>query len=50
MKESFTWRNAAKYFTLGQAVDMYKHNIATIITDGKDVTFEIEEPTSHQTK
>lgn len=42
MKESFTLRNAASYFTLGQAIDMYEHNIATIITDGKDVTFEIE--------
>ncbi len=42
MNESFTWRNAARYFTLGQAIDMYKHNIAVIVNDGRDVTLGIE--------
>lgn len=37
-----TYEKAAKEMTLEQAINTYKHGIATIITDGRDVTFEIE--------
>ena len=39
---SLTYKNAAKEMTLEQAINIYKHGIATIITDGRDVIFEIE--------
>ena len=42
-----TYENAAEEITLEEAIKFYENGIATIITDGKDVTFEIEkEPTS----
>ena len=37
-----TYENAAKEITLEQAINAYKYGIATIITDGRDVAFEIE--------
>lgn len=37
--------------TLGQAIWMHERlGICTIIHDGKDITFEIEEPIRRQTK
>jgi len=48
---SVTYENSADQITLGQAIELYEMGIATIITDGKDVTFMAEkEPTSRQTK
>lgn len=40
-----TYKNSANQITLEQAMWMYKRlGICTVINDGKDVTFEIEEP------
>ena len=45
-----TYENAAKEITLEQAVEAYKHGIAVEVNDGKDITLEIEEPTSRPAK
>lgn len=37
-----TYENAAKNMTVGQAIRLHENNVAVIITDGRDVTFEIE--------
>jgi len=47
---SLTYENAAKEITLEQAINIYKHGIATIITDGRDVTFEIEKKKADQSQ
>ena len=43
---SLTYKDSANQITLEQAINIYKHGIATIITDGRDVTFEIEKKES----
>ena len=49
MKVKF--ESSADQVTLGQAVELYKLGVATVITDGRDVTLEIEkEPTTDQVK
>lgn len=46
-----TYENAANQITLEQAMWMYKRlGICTVINDGKDITLEIEEPTSQPAK
>ena len=45
-----TYENAADQMTIQDAIELYEIGIATIITDGKDVTLEIEEPTTDQSK
>ena len=47
---SLTYKNAAKEMTLEQAINVYKYGIATIINDGKDVTFEIEKKKADQSQ
>ena len=37
-----TYKNAADQITIQDAIELYKMGAATIINDGKDVTFEIE--------
>ena len=39
---SITFENAAKNIALEQATRLHENNIAVIVNDGKDVTFEIE--------
>lgn len=39
---SITYENSANDITLELAVKLYEMGIATIINNGKDVTFEIE--------
>ena len=39
---SITYENSTNDITLELAVKLYEMGIATIITDGRDVTFEIE--------
>ena len=49
MKVKF--KNSADQITLEQAMWMYKRlGICTVINDGKDITLEIEEPTSRPAK
>lgn len=43
---SLTYKDSANQITLEQAINIYKHGIATIITDGRDVTFEIQKKES----
>ena len=51
MELNVIYENAAKDMTLERAMLIHeKLKLAVIVTDGKDVTFEIEEPTSRQTK
>ncbi len=45
-----TYKNSADQMTIQDAIELYEIGIATIITDGKDVTLEIEEPTSQPAK
>lgn len=48
---SITYENSTDQITLGQAIWMHERlGICTIIHDGKDITFEIEEPTSQPAK
>ena len=42
MKETI-FKNSAKDFTLGQAVEAHKEGIAIAVNDGKDLTVIIEE-------
>ena len=37
-----TYENATDQITIQDAIELYEIGIATIITDGRDVTFEIE--------
>ena len=37
-----TYENAADQITIQDAIELYEIGIATIITDGRDVAFEIE--------
>jgi|LFRM01.2.fsa_nt_gb hypothetical protein len=37
-----TYENAANQITIQDAIELYEMGAATIINDGKDVTFEIE--------
>ena len=37
-----TYENAAKEMTLHDAVELYEIGVCTVVTDGRDVTFEIE--------
>jgi phage baseplate assembly protein gpV len=39
---SITYENAADQMTVQDAIELYEVGIATIITDGRDVTFEAE--------
>lgn len=39
---SITYENSANSITLELAVKLYEMGVATIINDGKDVTFEVE--------
>lgn len=39
---SITYENSANSITLELAVKLYKMGVATIINNGKDVTFEVE--------
>ena len=36
------FKNSTNQMTLQDAIELYEVGIATIITDGRDVTFEIE--------
>lgn len=47
---NLTYKNSAKELTLEQAIKAYEAGIAVIVNDGKDVTLEIEEPTSRPAK
>ncbi len=48
---SITYENAAKKITLEQAIWIYKRlGVAVIVNDGRDITLEIEEPTSSPAK
>lgn len=43
------WENSTKDLTLEEAIDAYKHGIAVIVNDGRDITLEIETvPTSKE--
>ena len=42
MKETI-FKNSAKDFTLGTAIEMYELGVATVINDGKDITIIFEE-------
>ena len=37
-----TYKNAADQITIQDAIELYEIGIATVITDGRDVTFETE--------
>mgnify|MGYP001351503792 CR=1 FL=1 len=39
---SITYENSANSITLELAVKLYEMGVATVITDGRDVTFELE--------
>jgi len=39
---SLTYENAADQITIQDAIELYEIGIATVITDGRDVTFETE--------
>jgi len=41
-----TYENAAEEITIQDAIELYEIGIATVITDGRDVTFEIEKKES----
>lgn len=46
-----TYKNATKDITLEQAVELHREGISIMVSNGKDVTFEIEkEPTANQAK
>ncbi len=45
-----TYKNVAKELTLEQAIKAYEAGIAVIVNDGRDITLEIEEPTSSPAK
>ena len=48
---SITFKNATKNITLGQAVELHREGISIMVSNGKDVTFEIEkEPIRRQAK
>lgn len=38
-----TYRDSAKDFTLGQAIEMYELGMATAVNDGRDITIIFEE-------
>lgn len=40
---ALTYEGAAGQITLDRAVYLYEKGIATIVNDGKDLTFEVEE-------
>lgn len=37
------YKNSAKNFTVGQALEMYKLGISVAVNDGKDLTITFEE-------
>lgn len=37
-----TYKNAADQITIQDAIELYEIGIVTVITDGRNVTFEIE--------
>ena len=41
-----TYESAAEEITIQDAIELYEIGIATVITDGRDVTFEIEKKKS----
>ena len=40
---SITYKDSTKQVILSQALALYKDGIATIINDGQDITFHVEE-------
>lgn len=45
------FKNSASQMTIQDAIELYKIGIATVITDGRDVTFMVEkEPIADQAK
>ena len=37
-----TYKDSANQITIQDAIELYEMGVATIINDGKDVTFEVE--------
>ena len=37
-----TYENSANQVTIQDAVELYEIGVCTVVTDGRDVTFEIE--------